>query len=75
MPLDSMPIAPHAAVSRTDAGPRAVAANRRTRTHLRDLCDEVLASFRLARERDIVSAGDREAAQSVLSELTPALRR
>ena len=57
------------------AGPRSVAANRRRRTNLRELCDEVLASFRVAREREVVSDGDREAAHSVLAELTPSLRR
>ncbi len=58
-----------------ESGPRPVSANRRIRTHLRELCDEVLASFRLARGRDVFSEGDRQAARSVLAQLTPALRR
>ena len=60
---------------REGGGPRSGAADRRNRPHLRELCDEVLASFRVAREREVVSDGDRQAARSVLAELTPALRR
>lgn len=69
-----MSIASHAA-AQTELGPRTVPANRRRRAHLRELCDEVLASFRAARERDVVSDGDRQTARSLLSELTPSLRR
>ena len=47
------------------------AANRRSRLRLRDLCDEVLASFRVARERDVISAAEREDARTVLAGLTP----
>ncbi|HEY0779665.1 MAG TPA: hypothetical protein VGD56_16980 [Gemmatirosa sp.] len=71
-----MTIAPRSAtVHAADAGPRPVPANRRRRAHLRELCDEVLASFRVARERDIVSDGDRQAARDVLSQLTPSIQR
>lgn len=71
-----MTIAPRpAAVTSAEAGPRSVPANRRRRVHLRELCDEVLASFRAARERDVVSDGDRDAARAVLSRLTPSLHR
>ena len=72
---DSMTIAQQSPAPSQDAGPRAVPADRRRRTHLRDLCDEVLASFRLARDRDVVSDGDREAARTVLAQLTPSLGR
>jgi hypothetical protein len=47
------------------------AVNRRSRLRLRDLCDEVLASFRVARERDVISEADREDARSMLAGLSP----
>ena len=53
------------------AGPRPVASDRRQRTRLRDLCDEVLASFRLASDRDPISEQDRQAASELLPRLTP----
>lgn len=43
--------------------------DRRTRPRLRELCDEVLASFRLAAGQDLFSDDDRQAALA----LTPAL--
>jgi len=57
------------------AGPQCVPANRRTRTRLRDLCDEVLASFRVARERDLFTDVDRRDARALLARVTPASRR
>jgi len=53
------------------SGPRRVASDRRRRTHLRDLCDEVLASFRLASDRDPISEQDRQAALELLPRLAP----
>jgi hypothetical protein len=53
------------------SGPRRVASDRRRRTHLRDLCDEVLASFRLASDRDPISEQDRQAAKDLLPRFTP----
>lgn len=47
------------------------AQNRRQRLRLRDLCDEVLASFRVARERDVITDLDREDARVVLAGLSP----
>lgn len=41
-------------------------ADRRTRLRLRELCDEVLASWRLAADRDLFSADDRAAAQQLI---------
>jgi hypothetical protein len=38
---------------------------------LRELCDEVLASFRVARERDLFSDGDRQDARAILARVTP----
>ena len=49
--------------------------DRRTRTRLRDLCDEVLASYRLAQGQDLLSPEEREAAKQVLRELTPQVSR
>jgi hypothetical protein len=53
------------------SGPRRVASDRRRRTHLRDLCDEVLASFRLASDRDPISEQDRQAAMELLPRFAP----
>ena len=48
--------------------------NRRQRLRLRDLCDEVLASYRVARERDLISEDERSAAQALLASLGPQRR-
>ena len=48
------------------AGPRPVRSDRRRRTRLRDLCDEVLASFRIAADRDPISDDDRAVASEML---------
>jgi hypothetical protein len=45
--------------------------DRRERRRLRDLCDEVLASFRIAADRDPISEQDRAAAMQLLPQLTP----
>jgi len=55
-------------------GPRAVSSDRRERRRLRDLCDEVLASFRVASNRDPISEQDRAAAMQLLPRLTPLAR-
>ena len=60
-----------AAASTKLSGPRRVASERRRRAHLRDLCDEVLASFRLASDRDPISEQDRQAAMELLPRLAP----
>jgi hypothetical protein len=49
--------------------------DRRTRGRLRDLCDEVLASYRLAQGQDLLSPEERESAQQVLRQLTPQVAR
>ena len=46
-------------------------AERRTRARLRDLCDEVLASYRLAQGRDLWTDDERREAQSVLARVAP----
>jgi len=53
------------------SGPRSVRSDRRRRTRLRELCDEVLASFRLASDRDPISEQDREAAMALLPRVAP----
>jgi len=63
-----------AAASNKLSGPRRVASDRRRRTHLRDLCDEVLASFRLASDRDPISEQDRQAAMELLPRMAPMRR-
>jgi hypothetical protein len=44
--------------------------DRRTRTRLRDLCDEVLASFRLASRGDLFSEQDRAEARALMSQVS-----
>lgn len=44
---------------------------RRTRPHLRELCDEVLASYRVAIGADLVTPEDRSVAQQVLRTMNP----
>jgi hypothetical protein len=43
-----------------------VAADRRNRQRLRDLCDEVIASFRVARGEDLFSERDRAEARTLM---------
>jgi hypothetical protein len=51
-------------------GPRGVAADRRSRRRLRDLCDEVLASYRVASGKDLFSEADRAEARAILAKVT-----
>ena len=53
------------------ASRRADAADRRQHVRLRDLCDEVLASFHAANGQDPISEQDREAAKELMSGLAP----
>lgn len=71
-----MPHLAHAAESSAApaSGPQPVGANRRQLLRLRDLCDEVLASHRAARERDLISAPEREDARALLAGLAPQRR-
>jgi len=50
-------------------------ADRRRRPRLRDLCDEVLASFRVAKGRDTLSDSERLDARTLLDRMTPRLSR
>lgn len=56
-------------------GPRRARGDRRTRPRLRELCDEVLASYRVARGEEVVSREDREFANQLLSRLAPGMSR
>jgi hypothetical protein len=54
-------------------GRRRTKTERRTRGRLRELCDEVLASYRLAIGEDLVTQEDRDVAEQHLRSLTPNL--
>lgn len=54
---------------------RSESAGRRTRLRLRELCDEVLASYRVATGRDPLTSTDREAAGSLLRRVAPGIGR
>jgi hypothetical protein len=45
--------------------------DRRTRPRLRELCDEVIASYRAAQGRDPIADGERREAEAFLANLTP----
>ena len=49
--------------------------DRRVRSRLRDLCEEVLASYRMAQGQDLVTPDEREQAEQILRSLTPKLSR
>lgn len=46
---------------------KTLATERRTKLRLRDLCDEVLASYHQARGRDLFSNDDRKAARELMA--------
>jgi hypothetical protein len=52
-------------------GPRFVVDERRSRHRLRDLCEEVLASYRAARGIDVVAESDRREARELLARIVP----
>lgn len=52
-------------------GPKNVPSERRNRSRLRDLCDEVLASYRIANDREVISDADRADARMMLSHIAP----
>lgn len=57
-------------LNRGPRGPRRARGDRRTRVHLRELCDEVLASYRVARGEDVITDEDRRAAEELLKNVT-----
>jgi hypothetical protein len=54
---------------------KAVPTERRSRSRLRDLCDEVLASYRVANEREVITDSDRAAARTMLARIAPLTAR
>jgi hypothetical protein len=58
-------------VARAGQGPRSVPDNRRTRHHLRELCDEVLASYRAAKSYDLFADDERNEARAILARIVP----
>ena len=62
-------------LDRGPRGPRRKSVDRRTRGRLRELCDEILASYRLAQGQDLLSAEDRRSAEELLKGLTPRVAR
>ena len=61
--------------ARAARGPRRNNQDRRSRGRLRELCDEVLASYRIAQGEDLVTAEDREVADQLLRNLAPQVAR
>jgi hypothetical protein len=59
----------------TVMGPTRVSQDRRQRGRLRELCDEVLASFRVARSRELISEREQAESREMLASLTPSLPR
>lgn len=62
------------ASARPAVGPTPVPSDRRRRARLRDLCDEVLASFRVASERDLFTERDRAEGKALLAIIAPMSR-
>ena len=62
-------------VTRMPQAPRRARTDRRTKNRLRELCDEVLASYRLAQGQDLLTKEDREAAQQLLRQVSPKIGR
>jgi hypothetical protein len=52
-------------------GPQGVPSDRRSRRRLRELCDEVLASYRVASDRDVITDSDRAEAHMFLARVAP----
>jgi len=62
-------------LERGPQGQRRKSTDRRQRGRLRELCDEILASYRLAQGQDLLSAEDRRSAEELLKGLTPRVAR
>lgn len=52
-------------------GPTGIPSERRNRRRLRELCDEVLASYRVASDRDVITDADRADARMMLATIAP----
>lgn len=59
--------------ARAPFGRRRTQSERRTKGRLRELCDEVLASYRIAIGEDLVTDEDREVAEQQLRTFVPRL--
>ena len=68
-----MSVASRGSRARGQITQRRTQSERRTKGRLRELCDEVLASYRLAVGEDFVTPDDREVAQQYLRTMTPKL--
>ena len=68
-----MSVASRHSKTRVPSATRRVRSERRTKNRLRELCEEVLASYRLAIGQDFVTDDDREVAQQYLRSMTPNL--
>ena len=55
--------------------PRRNRQDRRIRGRLRELCEEVLLSYRMAQGQDLVTPDERDSAEHMLRSLTPRLAR
>jgi hypothetical protein len=68
-----MSVASRHSKTRVPSATRRIRSERRTKNRLRELCEEVLASYRLAIGQDFVTDDDREVAQQYLRNMTPKL--
>jgi hypothetical protein len=68
--MQNMSVASRGSRVRGAISQRRARSERRTKGRLRELCDEVLASYRLAVGEDLVTPEDREVAQQYLRTLT-----
>jgi hypothetical protein len=64
-----MRTAPNSTASRTASESQSIPSDRRRRARLRDLCDEVLASFRMASQPDPFTEQDRAEGRALLSSI------
>jgi hypothetical protein len=71
--VPTMSVASRHSKTRVPNTTRRVRSERRTKNRLRELCEEVLASYRLAIGQDFVTDDDREVAQQYLRSMTPNL--
>lgn len=63
------------AVSRIPSTTTSAPAERRSRARLRDLCDEVLASYRAASSREVISEQERAESYDLLARIAPLAHR
>jgi hypothetical protein len=70
-----MSVANQTANRSTVVGPHSVTVERRNHRHLRELCDEVLASYRAAAGQDLFTATDRTDTRLMMSRISGGVRR